>query len=259
VALRSALDAAEPRFIRILSSTRAKQVDTLTFRAIEQAIANGVLSLDILERWRQDYARIVTQHLDPLLTQIAQLAGPGLEGNQPLRAALLRQEMNLANNLTNQQVKAIRALVYRGYAKGWSETTIAQYLRPIIGLSAPQAAAVERYQAGLIANGVRLSTAQRQAQQYASRLWRQRALTIARTELASAYAVGEEAFIRHQQAHGRLGAIRRVWRTAGDERVCDTCGPLDGTVVQFIPPLHPLCRCSVEYEQVQQRVLRPVS
>lgn len=48
------------------------------------------------------------------------------------------------------------------------------------------------------------------------------------------------------------------WFTAGDERVCPLCGPLDG-VFQYKwpsdagtgPPRHPKCRCWVEWERVK--------
>jgi aminopeptidase N len=249
--LRQALNENEPKFVRILASTRTGA--DVTFRDLEKAIGNGLLTLETLDQWQQDYARLVSQRLDPLLQKVAELARPGLSGNQALRASILRQEMNLVSNLTTQQVKAIRGLVYRGYAKGWSESTIAQYLRPIIGLSNPQAVAVQRYMQGLIDHGMREPAARRKAQEYASRLWRQRAQTLARTELASAYALGEEAFVRAEQAAGRMGAVQRVWVTAGDEFVCETCGPLDGATVLYLPPLHPTCHCTIDYVDVRSQ------
>jgi len=53
-------------------------------------------------------------------------------------------------------------------------------------------------------------------------------------------------------AYGETGGITRwQWTTAGDERVCPVCGPLDGRIYrkgQFMPslPAHAYCRCSWE-------------
>jgi hypothetical protein len=48
-----------------------------------------------------------------------------------------------------------------------------------------------------------------------------------------------------------------VWSTSEDERVCPTCGPLNGVIVAMdaefekggsVPPAHPMCRCCLLYE-----------
>lgn len=41
---------------------------------------------------------------------------------------------------------------------------------------------------------------------------------------------------------------RGLWQTAGDEKVCSECDPLDGEVTSREPPLHDNCRCSKDYE-----------
>jgi hypothetical protein len=48
------------------------------------------------------------------------------------------------------------------------------------------------------------------------------------------------------------GPVQRVFSTAEDERVCDICGSLDGTIISSdsLPPIHPSCRCVVSYEVV---------
>ena len=92
-------------------------------------------------------------------------------------------------------------------------------------------------------------------------------LLIARTEMIWAFNEGA------QQGYIQSGVVtRKIWDTAEDERVCQWCGPLDGTEVglettffkkgdEFVgdqgrilpfeyediqhPPLHPQCRCSI--------------
>jgi SPP1 gp7 family putative phage head morphogenesis protein len=83
-------------------------------------------------------------------------------------------------------------------------------------------------------------------QELAPLFGRQRARMIAQTETTRAYAEGNTASYR------RSGVVEQVeWRTANDERVCPTCGPLNGkrTTVGgtfeggYSPPAHPRCRC----------------
>ncbi len=66
---------------------------------------------------------------------------------------------------------------------------------------------------------------------------------ITRTETLRAYGQGRRKF------YDRIGVRRVVWITAGDERTCPQCGPLDGQEFPMdkMPPLprHPQCRCLV--------------
>lgn len=65
---------------------------------------------------------------------------------------------------------------------------------------------------------------------------------ITRTETLRVYGQGRRKF------YDIVGVRRVVWVTAGDERTCPQCGPLDGkefTLDKLPPlPLHPQCRCS---------------
>jgi len=74
-----------------------------------------------------------------------------------------------------------------------------------------------------------------------------RALTIARTEIIHAHAEGQ------LDSFERLGAtelaVMAEWSTAGDDRVCPQCLPLEGVVMTIkeargILPRHPNCRCA---------------
>ena len=78
-------------------------------------------------------------------------------------------------------------------------------------------------------------------------LTRRRALTIARTELAYAYAEGQ---LDGMEADGREQVkLFAEWSTAGDDRVCPKCQPMDGKILSIedargLIPLHPNCRCA---------------
>ncbi len=74
-----------------------------------------------------------------------------------------------------------------------------------------------------------------------------RALAIARTEVIAAHAEGQ------LDAFERLGVrsigVRAEWSTAGDDRVCPQCSPMEGQTFTIeeargLIPLHPNCRCS---------------
>ena len=107
-----------------------------------------------------------------------------------------------------------------------------------------------------------------QTAKYAERLHRQRALTIAQTEMAYAYNYGADEGIRQAQADYLIGKCIKKWCTSGDEGVCEECEKLDGMEIgmeeQFFsgnkveydesglfPPLHPRCGCAVEYIEVE--------
>ena len=66
---------------------------------------------------------------------------------------------------------------------------------------------------------------------------------ITRTETLRAYGQGRNKF------YDQIGVKRVVWVTAGDERTCPECGPLDGKefLIDQVPtiPKHPQCRCLV--------------
>jgi SPP1 gp7 family putative phage head morphogenesis protein len=146
---------------------------------------------------------------------------------------------------------------------------LAHLIRPVIGLTKPQAVANYNYYSLVKTNllkenpNMRIATAESRAREaaarYAGQQHRYRAMMIARTELASAYNHGMYSDIRYAQEQGLLGDVVKVWVTAGDDRVCPICKALDGEKAsmndmfsngEFIPPAHPHCRCGIEYREI---------
>jgi hypothetical protein len=83
-----------------------------------------------------------------------------------------------------------------------------------------------------------------------------RAETIAITEVTRAVQSGMDyIFGTILQKYPGFG-LEETWKTAGDERVCELCSPLDGTpkgVLWFSPPpLHPRCRCEREIKLIRK-------
>ena len=99
---------------------------------------------------------------------------------------------------------------------------------------------------------------------YAAKQQRERANTIAHTEMAFAFNKGMDETIRQAQAEGLMGTMEKRWITAGVDNVCSICQALDGTQIgmdgefdfpgkilfpghKLTPPAHPRCRCAVQY------------
>ena len=96
-----------------------------------------------------------------------------------------------------------------------------------------------------------------------------RARTIGRTEALRTTNVGVQDAWQQAIDTGRVSEtqVRRQWIVARDERLCESCGPIprlnpkigvkhgqpfatpDGP--QFLPPLHPNCRCTVFIRQYE--------
>lgn len=75
----------------------------------------------------------------------------------------------------------------------------------------------------------------------------QRATTIARTEVIKAHAQGQLNAMRAMGVE-KVGVMVE-WSTAGDDRVCDLCASMDGTIYTIDEaegkiPAHPNCRCA---------------
>lgn len=175
---------------------------------------------------------------------------------------------------SEQQKKAIRALLANKVVESHTVDELARLIRPCVGLTAAQSAATVKYYDSVLSAlksehpRMKAETARKKAltaaSRYAEKSHRYRAMTIAQTELATAYNQGADEGIRQAQAEGLLGPMLKVWRTSGDDAVCDMCAALDGTEIgmddsfayagkllfpeqRLLPPAHPRCACAVEY------------
>lgn len=79
------------------------------------------------------------------------------------------------------------------------------------------------------------------------KIGRTRAVVLARTETIRAHAEGA---LNSYESFGIYDVeVQAEWSTAGDDRVCDLCLPLEGVVMSIseargLIPRHPLCRCT---------------
>lgn len=130
-------------------------------------------------------------------------------------AVLYAQEhtYNLVQGIVNTTRDALRRVIPRAQAQGWSNEQIAEALSPYFSES--------------------------------------RARTIAVTETTRAYSAGVEIAQRVLSDYG-VSKTKLVWRTARDELVCPICAPRNnksrGKGWNELPPAHPNCRCWVTLE-----------
>lgn len=275
--LRSFLDQNEPGIARILVNTFRSQGNAITYKELRESILAGDIDPEWMADWMQDYSRFVVKYLQPAWELAIATAATEIERRfQPewhfdlmgdgIRLWTETRTAEFVTSVTNTQIEAIRAVVRRAAAlDDMTVDELARAIRPMVGLTAPQSTANLKYYETLRSNGVSEKRAQDLSQRYAARQHRNRAYTIARTELATAYNAGAHEGTLQAQAAGLLGPCIKEWSTADDERVCPVCGSLQGKQIpmdaefegasrtwstRIHPPLHPSCRCAVKYIEI---------
>lgn len=198
----------------------------------------------------------MTADLDSLrLPLVSEVAQGLLEVPPEIVAEVVDRSIGrLVADLSNKQRTAVQRLVALAHKQGWQPSELADRLNVVVGLDVPRLNAVENYRESLIDTGVPRGVARRQAKELAGRLRANRAITIARTELAR--LVGESKRLAWEKAkeEGIIDQYTvRIWHTHRDERLCPICRPMNGkraavgrdykTGVKKGPPAHPNCRC----------------
>ena len=269
--LRALLSSREPRVVRFLTRLWNAQSSDITYAELREMILTGQIDADTMERWRQDYSRLVTEQMMPEWKEMIQEAVSDFSRRWPawsfdpnteqIAAYTARHAAELVTNSTSQQIEAIRSMVQRAATlQDITVDQLAYVIRPTIGLYKGQAVANLNYyktvRDTLLKDNptMRQSTAEKRAREaavkYAAKQHRYRAHMIARTELAFGYNNGEYNGIRQAQAQGYLGRMKKMAVSAHDERVCHICRAMDGTTVDIdetfpngslLPPFHPHC------------------
>ena len=274
--LRSYVDTNSPGLVRFLIRIWNDQGNAITYKELREAILAGDITEEWLKDWMQDYSRLVTKHLYPAWLEAMASAAAELERKHPswyfnpmaqgVRAWTDAHTATLVTQLSTTQFEALKAVVQRAAVlEDMSVDELARAIRPMVGLTKPQAEANLRYYEKLIENGVSTKRARDLSAKYAARQHRYRAMSIARNELAEAYSAGSHEATKQAIEAGYLPKMVKVWSTSLDEfRRCDACKALEGAIVDmdddFVyedkkgrrttalrPPLHVQCMCCVEY------------
>lgn len=264
------------------------QQDAITYGELRALVMNGYVTSDQVRQWQQDYSVLVQNKLNGVWDSAMvygsesqpALSSRGFSMNTMLPGAtkwLKEHGAEFVTNCTEQQKGAIAHLLQYEMMQKHSVEEIARMIRPCIGLTKGQTSKAEKIYSTvketlrkehprMKQSNVELK-ALKAAQKYAEKAHRQRAETIAQTELAKAYNHGAHEGIRQAQQMGLMGAVKKVWCTANDHRVCPHCEALDGKTVGFdegfgwskylfsdsdeLPPAHPLCRCAIQYIEIE--------
>ena len=297
--LNAFLDEHMPEMVLWLSSLWDDQQTAITYRELTDAIVNGSLSPEDLAAWQQDYAVFFNQHIKDILLNSAEAGATDYVSatfgetffyapmEQSVERWITAHGAEWVTQVSQESKDAISAMVRYSARGNMTVDELARAIRPTIGLTERQAKANLRYyeyvkeqtKKDLLERNPRIkeSTAAKRAQKrareaavrYAARQHRQRAQTIAETELAFAYNKGADDAVCGAMREGLLPRMRRKWSTAADERVCEICGALDGMEIEMddsfsfpcrqlyegqheTPPAHPRCRCAVCYVEAEE-------
>ena len=274
--------------VKLLCGFWKDQQDAITYQELREAVREGEISPEEVQNWQQDYAVLVAGTLRAVWENAAR-AGPA--GQPLLDGALFQMDMQkpgilnwieergaaFVTNCTEEQKRAIAALLAKKMREGHTVDELARLIRPCIGLTEGDAKAVQRLY-DTVADTLRREHPRMKAesirkkaldaaQKYAERKHRARALTIAQTESAFAYNRGADEGIRQAQEQELIGPVKKRWCTSGDDAVCKICAALEGMEAgldegypfpgrslfegnRLLPPLHPRCACAVEYIEI---------
>lgn len=165
-------------------------------------------------------------------------------------------EDNAASMVTDISAETeanIRSLIADAIESKLSPYEAAQEIHDLIGLTAAQGQAAQKYRDELEASGLTADKVEAKVEEYADELLTARAETIARTEIMEALNAGQDAAWAQAQEAGLLSEdAEKEWITTPDETLCPECNDMDGETVPIgqefpdgDPPLHPNCRCTV--------------
>jgi len=176
-------------------------------------------------------------------------------GDSWVRAWLKEYGLSRVKDLSSETIEGIKVALDQALERGENPLVAARRIKSLIGPTERQMRAVERYYSKLLDQGVAQKRARELMQKLADRYVRERAETIARTELIAAENHGRlESWNRAVGARLIGKESEKEWVTAFDERTCPACAQLDGVRVKLnetfpsgvvSPPLHPRCRCSM--------------
>lgn len=286
--LNDFLNSNDKRLVVFLARMWNDQQKAITYKELREAILQGYLTEEQFSAWQSDYANFLNKYLKEFLMKAA-VSGMGsihqmylsdLDIYNPMTVGIenwiTEHGAEWITNMSDQTKEAVSTLIQYSTKNNLSVDELSRIIRPTIGLTTPQSEAnvkyYERVKAKFLKDNptMKPQTAEKKARdaaaKYAARQQRERAQTIAETELAFAYNKGADDAIKQAQDEGLLPEMNSVWSSAGDDGVCGICSELDGQVIAYgdsfnfpgkslyagqkkTPPAHPRCRCTLCYEE----------
>ena len=163
--LRDFLDEVEPGLVYILVTLWHSQERAITYKMLREAILAGTVTQDMIDQWFQDYTRFVVETLHPAWIEAMEAAAREIALQYPewyfdpyteaIRRWTEERSAAFVTEVTTTQIEAIRAVVQRAAVMNdMSVDQLARAIRPMVGLTHPQAVANLNYYEKLIENGV---------------------------------------------------------------------------------------------------------
>ena len=186
---------------------------------------------------------------------------------------LARTSVASAGGITATTREGIRRVLIDGLADRLSPTDVAGEVGRLAGLTPRQATANRNFKAmlerSLVADPADMTpairgTIDRRVAEYRERQLHDRGRVISETEIQDALMEGEKEYYDAAVSEGAVSenALKIIWMTVMDQRVCAICAPLHGKVVGYStsfstntgggfegerPPAHAACRCYLDY------------
>lgn len=171
----------------------------------------------------------------------------------PLAVQVARETAaGMVTNISAETRLALQNVIRRSIEEGITYSDVAAIIRSMVGLTQAASQAVLNYRLGLIDLGLNRALVQKRVRAYAEKKLRERALTIARSEIMAATNAGQIAAWRQAQRRGLLRDDTEMeFIVTPDDRLCDQCLAMEGERVPVgqsfpggNPPIHPRCRCA---------------
>ncbi len=261
---------------------------------LKTAVIEGLGNLNKL--YRAECTRFIEETIMPLLkSAIKNSLAPterkysiDLDFDEPyIKKCFVDLQKRFINSLVNSQARALKAVKAKCLEQGMKTSEIVRVFRFVLGLNSRNALENLKFQQTVIKvwyppnypftdtnrktpsktppNDVD-DTSTDKVIHSLEQFYRQASST-AETAVALTYQMTNHELARLILNTAIVQGFAKIWRTAADERVCKTCGGLDGEIFAFdqrcfyssyftgiVPPAHLNCRCTVEYRQIFKRV-----
>lgn len=243
-----------PKLIKLLAGRFSGLKDAVSYEDLRDALLSGELDESMLEEWRQEYSKIITDVILPTWRKAMDQAAINQDDlkdfkwdNYNDRVKLFTQQRtaDLVTSVTEQQKDAIKALTERVTTGELTADELARVIRPTVGLNASQSRANVRYYETMrnkleqtMEKDVAEKKAREAALKYSEKQSRYRAKMIAETEIAMAYKTGVQESMHQAMDQGVVDLRTKTWITAGNELVCPECGALNGITIKIDDDFH---------------------
>ena len=140
---------------------------------------------------------------------------------------------HLMRDLNEDTQKIVQRAIQRSLSKAKTPNQIANEIVDHIGLNDRQSIALMNYQSGLESKNVSPKKIEALTERYSNQLLKQRATTIARTEIQNANNRGQLAVWTEAQNEGLLNMDEtfKIWQT--DRSPCPSCKAMNGKKVKL--------------------------